>query len=234
MTSAITLTIPIAGGTTTGMHYRASDPARDAVLVLAHGAGAGQRHPFMVAIAAGLAARGLDVVTFDFPYMAQKRKVPDRAPVLEACYARVIEAVTQLDAAHGRRVFIGGKSMGGRIATQLAAREPGPISGIVALGYPLHPPGKPEQLRVEHLPAITAPVLIVQGERDAFGTPAELEPAIRSMQTPVTLHRVAGGDHSLKVSGRKQPDVYEEVLDVVVRWVDGHGTERRTHRRAKR
>jgi predicted alpha/beta-hydrolase family hydrolase len=188
--------------------------------VLAHGAGAGQRHPFMVAIATGLAARGIDVATFDFPYMAQKRKVPDRAPVLESCFESVIDVVRRLEGARGHRLLIGGKSMGGRIATQLAAREPDAASGIVALGYPLHPPGRPEQPRVAHLPAIIAPVLIVQGERDAFGTPTELEPVIRTMKAPVTLHRVLGGDHSLKVSGRKQPDVYEEVLDAMVAWIE--------------
>ena len=214
------LTIPLAAGTTTGVHYQAEGSRRDVCLVLAHGAGAGQRHPFMTAIAGGLAARGIDVVTFDFPYMAQKRSVPDRAPVLESCYERVIEVARSLGGTRRDGVFIGGKSMGGRIATQVASRAPDGIAGIVCLGYPLHPPGKPDQARTAHLPAITAPTLIVQGERDAFGTPAELEPVIRTMKAAATLHRVTGGDHSLKVSGRKQPDVYVEVLDVISRWID--------------
>jgi predicted alpha/beta-hydrolase family hydrolase len=195
--------------------YRAEEPPA-AVLVLAHGAGAGQRHPFMVAIASGLAARGIDVVTFDFQYMVQKRRVPDRAPVLEQRFREVVDAARAWSGA--RPLFIGGKSMGGRIATHLAAQRLEPLSGVVALGYPLHPPGKPDQLRVAHLPSITAPLLIVQGERDAFGTPDELQPAIASMKADVTLHVVAGGDHSLFV-GRGRAQSHDTVLDVIRGWM---------------
>ncbi len=91
------------------------------------------------------------------------------------------------------------------------------LAGVVALGYPLHPPGKPQQVRTAHLPAITAPVLIVQGERDAFGTPAELAPVIGTMRAPVTLHVVAGGDHSLAVRGRS--DTGEPIDAVIARWM---------------
>ena len=121
--------------------YEAGGSA-DAVLVLAHGAGAGQKHPFMVAMATGLSARRLSVVTFDFPYMQQRRHVPDRAPILERCFRDVIDATREWS---GRRdVFIGGKSMGGRMATHLGAEGLDGLKGIVALGYPLHPPGRPE------------------------------------------------------------------------------------------
>ena len=158
------------------------------LLVLAHGAGAGQHHPFMTAMAARLAARGITVVTFDFPYVHEGRKVPDRAPALEACFAAVADwAVTTRDDAPGRRLLLGGKSMGGRMATHLAAAgfsalngAGPPLAGVVALGYPLHPPGRPDQLRDAHLPAIAAPVLIVQGSRDTFGTPAELATSDRA------------------------------------------------------
>jgi predicted alpha/beta-hydrolase family hydrolase len=92
-------------------------------------------------------------------------------------------------------------------------------------GYPLHPPGKPSQLRVEHLPAIAAPVLIVQGERDAFGTPGELKPALESMKAPVDLHIVPRGDHSLAVAGRRREDVLGEVLDRAVAWMRGVGSD---------
>src|SRR5579859_2194352 len=114
------------------------------MFVLAHGAGAGQRHPWMVQLAEGLRARGVRVLTFDFPYMQEGRRAPDRPPVLEASFrAAVGEARAQLEP--GERLFIGGKSMGGRMATHLAADgEPG-LAGVVCLGYPLHPPGKPEQ-----------------------------------------------------------------------------------------
>lgn len=187
----------------------------NALFVLAHGAGAGERHPFMIAFGRGLAARGIDVVTFNFPYMDQKRRVPDKAPVLEARFREVIEAARQGERA-GRRLFIGGKSMGGRMATHLAAQGAiEDLAGVIALGYPLHPPGRPDQPRTAHLPAITSPVLIVQGEHDVFGTPAELEPVIATMRAAVTLHVVPGADHSFKVRGRPSEEIYEPIFDVI-------------------
>ena len=188
-----------------------------ALLVLAHGAGAGQRHPFMVAAARGLAAHGIDVVTFDFPYMAEGRKVPDRAPVLEGRFREVIDAARAWSRA--TRLFIGGKSMGGRMATHLAAQGLQPLSGVVVFGYPLHPPGKPDQLRVAHLPAITVPVLIIQGERDTFGGPQEFQPHLATMAAPVTLHVVPGGDHSLVVRSKKRDEAMRGVLDVAAGWM---------------
>lgn len=194
-----------------------ADGTAAALLVLAHGAGAGQRHPFMAGTAHGLAARGIDVVTFDFPYIAAGRRLPDRAPVLEQRFRDVIAAAGAWSGA--TRLFIGGKSMGGRIATHLGAQPLEGLSGIVVLGYPLHPPAKPEQRRTSHLAAITTPVLIVQGERDAFGTPVELAPALATMAAPVTLHTVAGGDHSLSVKGAKRGTPGDDVLDTVSRWI---------------
>jgi uncharacterized protein len=195
-------------------------------MVLAHGAGAGEKHPFMVMMARGLAERGIDVVTFDFPYMRDKRSVPDKAPVLEASFRETIADAFDRSAEALRdtatRLFIGGKSMGGRIATHLAAQGVDGLRGVVALGYPLHPPGKPEQQRTAHLPAIRVPVLIVQGERDTFGTPEELKPAIEGMSAPVTLHVVPQGDHSLavtKAAGVPQKTAYATVLDTIASWV---------------
>ncbi len=202
---------------TTGLHYSSTSPS-DTTLVLAHGAGAGQRHPFMVAIATGLATRGLDVVTFDFPYIHAGRKVPDRAPVLESCFRAVCEVAMARTAA--RRLIIGGKSMGGRMATHLgAAGSVASLGGIVALGYPLHPPGRPDRPRVAHLPAITVPVLIVQGERDAFGGPDELRPVLHTMTARVTLHVVPGGDHSFATKAAARGAVHESMCDVVRQWV---------------
>jgi hypothetical protein len=209
---------------TSTTHYPArEDIDLDALLILAHGAGAGQGHPFMKTMARGLAERGIDVVTFDFPYMEQKRRVPDKAPLLEASFRDAIVASRALhEQLAARRLFIGGKSMGGRMATHLAAEGVDGLEGLVLLGYPLHPPGKPQQLRAAHLPKIAAPILIVQGERDAFGTPAELQPILKTISAPVTLHVVEGGDHSLgvsKQSGVKQATVYERVMDVIASWV---------------
>jgi uncharacterized protein len=192
-------------------------------LVLAHGAGAGQSHPFMQAMVRGLAARDIAVTTFDFPYMRERRRIPDKAPVLEAAFREAIDRARDVGAAsRGAEdrspLFIGGKSMGGRIATHLAAQGIEGVAGIVALGYPLHPPGKPQQLRDAHLPEIRLPVLIVQGERDTFGTPDELAPVLARMTADVTLHVVRGGDHSLAVRGTRPPG-YDEVLDAISGWM---------------
>ena len=202
----------------TGMTRYSAREQRGVLLVLAHGAGAGQRHPFMMRMAQGLAARGIDVVTFDFPYMHERRKVPDKAPVLEACFRDVV-AKARAGAFDSHRLFIGGKSMGGRMATHLASQGVDGLAGVVAFGYPLHPPGKPEQLRVSHLPAIAVPLLVVQGERDAFGTPQELTRPLQSVAGPVTLHVVRGGDHSLAVRGSSAATTFEEIVTLTADWM---------------
>jgi predicted alpha/beta-hydrolase family hydrolase len=196
-----------------------ADHSGGALLVLAHGAGAGQTHPFMVSTARGLAARGIDVVTFDFLYIQEGRKAPDRTATLEATFLRVIETARQHELFKGHRLFIGGKSMGGRIATHLAAIGVDGLAGVIALGYPLHPPARPAMMRTSHLPSITVPVLIVQGARDTFGTPAELRPVIDTMPAPVTLHVVAGGDHSLNARAQSRGAVSAEYLDATAKWI---------------
>jgi predicted alpha/beta-hydrolase family hydrolase len=196
------LVVPSTPGPVTALVYeRVGEPAR-ASLVLAHGAGAGQRHPFLVSFAESLAALGLDVITFNFPYMELRRKLPDRAPVLEGCYQRTIEIVRREVPSSASALFIGGKSMGGRMATHVAAADPAlPLAGLVLLGYPLHPPGQPERRRDAHLPGVGRPALFVQGSRDTFGTPDELRPALNTMTPPPALHVVDGGDHSFKIKG---------------------------------
>jgi predicted alpha/beta-hydrolase family hydrolase len=195
----------------------AGEGEADALLVLAHGAGAGQRHPFMTSMAQGLAARGIDVVTFDFPYMARKRGAPDKAPVLEAAFRTAVDAAREWSRAP--RLFIGGKSMGGRIATHLGAQPPHAAGGIVVFGYPLHPPGKPEQLRVAHFPSITLPMLVFQGERDAFGTPDELTAHAEAIPSRVTVHAIAGGDHSFAVPKRRKEEVLGELVERAADWI---------------
>jgi hypothetical protein len=224
LTNPSSLTIPLeAGATTTALVYPAATGPATAALILGHGAGAGQRSAFMVDFAHALSALGLDVVTFNFLYTERGRKIPDRAPALEACYRSVIDAVGAHLTSARAALFIGGKSMGGRIATQVAAADPAlPLAGLVLLGYPLHPPGKPDQRRDKHLPAIHRPMLFVQGTRDAFGTPGELAPIIGELQPPPRLHAVAQGDHSLKLS-RKDPaaqaKVFEDVQRAIVSFV---------------
>lgn len=191
-------------------------------LILAHGAGAGQGSPFMVNYATALSQRGIDIVTFDFPYMEERRRLPDPKDKLEGCYRAVIAAVLQRMASGRGRLAIGGKSMGGRIASQVAAGDLPEVSGLVFLGYPLHPPGKPDQLRDKHLLAIKAPMLFVQGERDTFGTPAELKPIIGKLKAPVELFEIAGGDHSFKVpkkGGVPQEDVHKAIQGRIDRWL---------------
>lgn len=190
-----------------------------AAIVLAHGAGAGQRSPFMVRLARGFAGLGVAAATFDFPYMAARRRVPDRAPVLEGAWREAI------DAARSRfspaPLFIGGKSMGGRIASHVAAAgSAGDLAGLIFFGYPLHPPGNPQQRRDAHLPSIAEPMLFVQGERDPFGTGDEIRALLPSLQR-AGLHEIAGGDHSLKVPSReRRADPLEAALTAAVGWID--------------
>jgi predicted alpha/beta-hydrolase family hydrolase len=185
---------------------------RPATFILAHGAGAGQRHPFITGFATALSERGLDIVTFNFLYMEQRKRVPDRMPQLVECYRGVIaQARESLESARGR-LFIGGKSMGGRAATHVAAEDPGlALSGIILLGYPLHPPGRLDKLRDAHLPDVKRPTLFVQGSRDTFGTPDELRPVLKKMSPRPTLHTVAGEGHSFKIS--------DEILATIVDWI---------------
>ena len=215
-------------GRTSALAYRATGENRvKATLVLAHGAGAGQDSRFMTQFANGLASRGVDVLTFNFLYTEQRRRIPDRTEKLEACYRAAVSAARNHGPFVGNAVFIGGKSMGGRIATHLAAAAGSDaatngISGVVLLGYPLHPPGKPDQLRAAHLEQIRVPMLLVQGSRDPFGTPAELQPIVERLGTDVTLHVIENGDHSL-APPRKGPrtvdQIYGDLQDMIVDWL---------------
>ena len=222
MTEVSEYTVATARGDVSARRYAADGQGAGVTLLLAHGAGAGQHHPFMVAFASGLTERGIDVVTFNFPYMEQRRRAPDPAPALEQCYAAVIAASRRTR--EGKRFAIGGKSMGGRIASHIAAAwkdDPAPC-GLVLLGYPLHPPGQPGRLRTAHLPGIQVPTLIVQGSRDDFGTPEELRTHFSAVPTAVTLHVVEGGDHSFKVgraSSTPQQQVFDTVQDVIASWL---------------
>ncbi|HEX2271279.1 MAG TPA: alpha/beta family hydrolase, partial [Pyrinomonadaceae bacterium] len=169
--------------------------------LLGHGAGASQDSGFMRMFANGLAQRGLDVMTFNFVYMEQGRSVPDQKHKLESCFRAVIDTAVKHRKLKHNRLVIGGKSMGGRIASQVAAaasedEEPlaGQIDGLVFLGYPLHPPGNPAKLRVEHLEHIHKPMLFVQGTRDALGTPEEIQPFIKGLRPAAKIHSIEGGD----------------------------------------
>jgi predicted alpha/beta-hydrolase family hydrolase len=219
------LLVPLeSGGTVTALVYGAVEGRASAALVLAHGAGAGQRSPFMAGFAKALAALGVDAMTFNFPYAEQRRRLPDRRPVLHACYRSAVHTARRHVESAGRCLFIGGKSMGGRMATEVAAADKDlAVSGLVLLGYPLHPPGRPADLRAAHLPGVNRPMLFVQGTRDSFGTPAELGPILTSLTPPTTLHVVAGGDHSFKVaraSQQEQAAVFDDVQRTIAEWIE--------------
>ena len=191
-------------------------------LILGHGAGAGQTSDFIVSYASGLAARGIDMITFNFLYREQGRRIPDPNDRLEACYRAVIEVVREQMKSARDALAIGGKSMGGRIASQVAAAGIGDLAGLVFLGYPLHPPGRPDRPRTKHLSDIKAPMLFVQGSRDAFGTPDELRPIVTSLEPSAGLYVVEGGDHSFKVrkgAGVGQEDVHRSIQDHIAAWL---------------
>jgi len=190
-------------------------------LILAHGAGAPMDSPFMEAIAEGLAERGIGCDRFEFPYMAARRddgkkRPPNKAPVLIETYRQTVAAVRR---AHpDARIAIGGKSMGGRMATMLAAEEGRntDISAIVTLGYPFHPPGKPDRLRTEHFADLTLPVLMIQGTRDPFGGADEV-PGY-TLPPNARLFWAADGDHSLKprkASGRTEAQALDEASEKI-------------------
>ncbi len=190
-------------------------------VVLGHGAGANQLSGFMRMVAGGLAGRGIDAVTFNFLYTERGRRFPDPKARLESCYRAVINAALNHRKLKKNRLVIGGKSMGGRIASQVAAAEGNRIAGLVFLGYPLHPPGRPDKLRDEHLKEIRAPMLFAQGARDTFGTADEIRAVIKKHRLPATLYVIEGGDHSFKVpksAGVPQATVYEMIMDKVTDW----------------
>ena len=196
-----------------------SDAAR--TLVLAHSAGAPMDHPFMLAAAEHFAAAGVQVVRFEFPYMHARRsggrRGPDRMPVLQASYRAV---VAQLGDA--TRIVVGGRSMGGRVASMLAD-ELG-VAGLLCFGYPFHPPDKPSQLRTAHLGELRTPTLIVQGTRDAFGTPEEI--ASYTLSPAIRVQYIEDGDHSLvprKKSGRSEAQAREEALDAAIEFLRERG-----------
>jgi predicted alpha/beta-hydrolase family hydrolase len=196
-----------------------SSDSAAAGLVLAHGAGGGQTSRFMVETAEALAARGITTATFDFPYVRAGRSAPDKAPVLEAAWREAIDAARAHTAFARLPLFIGGKSMGGRIASQVAAQGIDGVAGLIYLGYPLHPPGRPEQRRDTHLPDIRERMLFVQGSRDEFGTADEIRALLPRLNPRATLHAIADGDHSfkirVKIAGRPQKAVFDEIYDTV-------------------
>ncbi len=204
----------------TSSEWKINGPAKAATtIILAHGAGAGMYTPFMDFFAQGLADGGLRVVRFEFPYMAQRRRggskrPPDREDVLREAWLEVIDQLRKT------RLVIGGKSLGGRIASMIS--DEAEVAGLVCLGYPFHPVGKPAQTRIEHLRAIKTPTLILQGTRDPFGTQDEV--ARYPLATSVHLHWLEDGEHGFKprkASGRTEAENWQKAVTVILDFVGG-------------
>ena len=196
------------------------EPGRSPALVVAPGAGSDLDTPFLVELCRGLSESVL-TVRFNFPYREAGRGGPDPQPRLEATYRWVLAWLRADPELRPGPLLAGGKSMGGRIATHLAAAGE-PLAGLVLLGYPLHPPGQPGRLRDVHLPAVRCPMLFVQGSRDSLCDLGLLRPVLARLAAPHHLHVIEGGDHSFKTpkrAGRSDAGIQAEILDVVRRFV---------------
>jgi predicted alpha/beta-hydrolase family hydrolase len=206
-------------GTVSGLLRRPDDAA--ALLVLAHGAGAGMRHPFMERVAGALADRAIATLRYQFPYMEAGKKRPDRAPVARATVRAAVGAAAE--AAGGLPIFAGGKSFGGRMTSGASAEEALPgVRGLVFLGFPLHAVGRPGTERAGHLRAVDVPMLFVQGTRDRLADLDLLGPILDDLGDRATLHVVDGGDHSFKVlkrSGRTEAEVMAEIADAIAGFI---------------
>jgi len=213
-----TITLP-SGGTISGL-LQAPANAR-ACYVFAHGAGAGMDHAFMEAIARGLAEHGIASLRFNFPFMEQGSKRPDSPAVAHAAIrAAVAEAARRMPSVP---LFAGGKSYGGRMSTQAQAAEPLPgVKGIVLVGFPLHPAGKPSTERAAHLADVKLPMLFLQGTRDALADLELITQTTASLGKTASLHIVDGADHAFHVlvrSGRTDAEVDEELCDTMAAWM---------------
>lgn len=196
--------------------------AARACYVLAHGAGAGMAHPFMAAIANELEQRAIATLRYQFPYMERGSKRPDSPKLAQATVRAAIAAATRLEPKLA--LFAGGKSFGGRMTSQAQAEAPLPgVRGLVFLGFPLHPPGRPSDERGQHLAAIKIPLLFLQGTRDEFAQRALLEPLVSNLGPHASLQLFEEADHSFHVparTGRKDAQIRKELLDSLAGWID--------------
>jgi predicted alpha/beta-hydrolase family hydrolase len=219
----VPLTLVVGDVTVTAAYARPDNPS--ATVVVAHGAGAGMEHPFLSGFSAALNGMGIATLRFNFPYREARRKFPDRPPVAIAAWRAAMAAAADQAAAHNDTgpLWAAGKSFGGRMAS-MAVAEGMEAAGLVYLGYPLHPPGKPEKLRDEHLYGLATPMLFLQGSRDTFATREILEDVVSRVGSNAVLQWVEGGDHSFAVAGMKRSaaDVGASVAAPVAAFVRGH------------
>ena len=191
--------------------------------VLAHGAGAGMRHPFLESISQRLAEQGIATLRYQFPYMERRARRPDPPAVATAAVRGAVVEAARL--APGLPLLAGGKSFGGRMTSTAQAEEPLPgVRGLVFLGFPLHPPGRPSDQRAEHLVKVQIPMLFLQGTRDEFADLKLLRSVVKGLGARATLHLVEDGDHSFHVpkrSGRTDDDVMGELVQALTGWTGG-------------
>lgn len=201
-------------------HLLTSPQQTRALYVLAHGAGAGMKHPFLERIAQTLATKGIATFRYEFPYMQSGKNRPDPPAVAEAAVRDAVAEAAR--AAPGLPIFAGGKSFGGRMTSQAQSSQPMPgVRGLVFLGFPLHPPGRPGVSRAEHLTSVDVPMLFLQGTRDEFAQLDLLRQVVRGLGDRATLHLIEEGDHSFKVpkrTGKNEADVMNELADTFLRW----------------
>src|SRR6266480_5101438 len=217
----VAITVADGEGPVSGLLLR--PPGASRLYVLAHGAGAGMRHPFLEAIARALAERDVATLRYQFPYMERRASRPDPPAVAAAAVRAAVAEAARL--APGLLLVAGGKSFGGRMTSTAQAEEPLPaVRGLVFLGFPLHPPGRPGDARAEHLARVQIPMLFLQGTRDDFADLKLLKPVVKGLGEQATLHVVEGGDHSfhvLKRSGRTDTEVMAELVETIVAWTAG-------------
>ena len=216
--------IDLSKGGHVGMIYATlpSQGKNQTCLIIAHGAGGPMYSPFITLFHKSLAEKGYLTVKFNFPYMEARRKVPDKREILEASYREVIERVKDSEY-HPKRVFVGGKSMGGRIASQVVAAGEN-VDGLFFLGYPLHRPGQPDVLRDEHLYRIENPMLFVSGTQDQFAKKDLLDQVVEKLGNKAQIHWIEGGDHSFNTRQGKeaQTAIYREAMETLDSWVRAH------------
>jgi uncharacterized protein len=213
------LSIPVVGGQVSGLLLK-PDGAKG-LYVFAHGAGVGMNHSSMMSNAEGLAKRGIATLRFQFPYMEKGGGRPDPPGIAQATVRAAVAKAAEL--APGLPLFAGGRSYGGRMTSQAQSIAPLPgVRGLVFLGFPLHPAGKPAIERADHLERVAIPMLFVSGSRDALAELSLLRPLIDGIGERATLHVIEGGDHGLRVlvsSGRTNEETQAEALDAMAEWM---------------
>ncbi|MDQ0576762.1 alpha/beta hydrolase family protein [Agromyces albus] len=221
MTTEQHITIDVDGTPVSGVYARPADSA--ATIVVAHGAGAGMEHPFMAGFTRALNDDGFATLRFNFAYREAGRRFPDRPPAAIAAWRAATDAAAARGS-EGEPIWAAGKSFGGRMAS-MAVADGMAVAGLIYLGYPLHPPGKPEKARDEHLPGITVPMLFLQGRNDPFAIPnGQLDELVARIGPTATLDWIENANHSFEVKGAKRPaaEVGAGLAPRVTEFVSGH------------